>query len=112
MEVITERVRIREVAARWRAQYPKSRENKWEKLKALDIETATADEVEAIIGNRSWTRLEECSDCKATDLPLVVQVGNAPDYESNTAWLCIGCIKKALALTKRELSTSGKTAAI
>lgn len=33
------------------------------KLEALDPNTATEDDVEAVIGNRSWTTLE-CNECE------------------------------------------------
>ena len=68
------------------------------KLVALDTETATAADVAAIIGNESWVRVEDCSDCGAKYLKSVTQLGEEPDYESQTAYVCDDCLRKALAL--------------
>ena len=59
----------------------------------MDAETATPEMIEAIIGNGSWTRLT-CDECKK-DVDAILTVGDAPDYESNTASLCRKCVEKA-----------------
>jgi len=114
MTLTTQRDLIRSVAARWRKQYepftddrplfswrtgqqlpPLNKKQIAEKLDALDPETATAAEVNDTIGNASWTRLS-CDECgKETDATL--QVGEEPDYESQTACLCRSCVEKAAA---------------
>ena len=70
-------------------------------LKALGP-TPDPDQVDAIIGNTSWTAVPRCDECGATDQPYVAQVGEKPDYESNTAHLCPGCIHQ---LAKLVIST-------
>lgn len=62
MTVTTERDRIRAVAERWLNQYPvdgertlRSHRTILAKLQAMNPETATSAEVEAVIGNESWT---------------------------------------------------------
>lgn len=102
MHLITERSVIREVADRWDKQYPPGTANNdrveiSKHLRVLNLETATASDLERIIGNGSWTRTPVCSECGAKEVP-VVQVGQEPDYESLTAYLCRVCIEKALKL--------------
>lgn len=106
IELITQRDLIRGVAEKWRRQYSKS--SYWEtpnatgrtaaqvaaRLDALDVETATHEDVAKIIGNDSWTELI-CNSCRA-DCERVVQVGEPDDYESRTANLCLSCARKAV----------------
>jgi len=66
-----------------------------ENLKALGP-SPEPSEVDSVIGNGSWTRLT-CSEC-GQDVDEVVQVGDEPDYESSTAWLCRPCLKSAAEL--------------
>jgi hypothetical protein len=98
--VITSRKRIRGVAAAWKKQYPKAEPgSKWAnieaELRALDVETATAEDVEAIIGNRSWTRTF-CNVCEE-EKETIVRLGDVPDYESSTLYACEDCLAAALA---------------
>ena len=54
------------------------------------------DDVDAVIGNKSWTDCR-CDDCgKYVD--AVVQLGQEPDYDSATANICFPCLKKAVKL--------------
>lgn len=106
MELITTRSQIRSVAERWKQQYPtdqttmhfKSTDAIHARLLALDTETATAEEVIAIIGNGSWTRIR-CDQC-GQEVDAAVVCGEEPDYESHTANLCVPCLESALALAK------------
>ena len=103
MKVITERSQIREIASTWRRQYPMGtyrdkRDVIYGRLARLDPETATTDDVAAIIGNSSWTDERVCHECKGDDLPAVVQLGEEPDCESNTAQVCLDCLRRAVAL--------------
>jgi len=101
VKLITERTQVRDVAARWRAQYPGSRTDDKdaiaEKLDALDVDTATAEDVAAIIGNDSWCGPSTCNECGAV-VTVAVMVGEEPYYESATATLCFACVEKALSL--------------
>jgi hypothetical protein len=117
MKLITQRDLIRKVAERWHQQYDhypeddrplfsvrngmRTQLNKREIASHLDMlnkETATADDVNTIIGNKSWTRLT-CDECGSETITEVMEVGQEPDYESNTARLCLECIKKAYIMT-------------
>lgn len=110
MKIINQRSQIRTVAERWDRQYPlelyaqtlpSGRPNTVSgALHALDKETATAADVEAIIGNSSWTLARfECDECGQL-ASEVVEVGEEPDYESATAKLCRSCVEQALAMFK------------
>jgi len=114
MQLITRRELIRNVAAKWREQYEPFKDDgllfgEWngvrikktkaqvaDELDALDKEKATAEDVAAIIGNASWTRLT-CDEC-GKECETVLRVGQPPDYESRTACLCIRCVKDAASL--------------
>ena len=62
--------------------------------------SSTEDEIEKIIGNRSWTR-NKCDECQK-DQETTVLLGEEPDYESATAQICLECLKKAVALLKSQ----------
>jgi hypothetical protein len=101
VKLINERMLIREVAARWRAQYghgnyanDAEKQGKQKSLDAIDPETASADDIASIIGNRSWTDVPKCDECNRATL-AVVEVGEPPDYESATARLCAECARAA-----------------
>jgi len=110
VKVITQRDLIRGVAYSWGKQYARHMEKDPEyglatgesymsihlELLALNSETATAEDVEAIIGNGSWTGLK-CNECGKYPVS-VIQVGDEPDYESSTAHLCALCARDAAAL--------------
>jgi hypothetical protein len=101
VKIITERMLIRALPKKWRGVYGNGRygEDKLETLKRLDamnVETATRQDVFKIIGNYSWTE-QQCDECNRTKR-VIVQLGDEPDYESTTLRLCMPCCKKALEL--------------
>ncbi len=105
MKLITERDIIREVPKRWQRTYQDGKYGKdkidiMHQLLALDTEVATSKQIADIIGNDAWTTMS-CSECGKRSIP-VIEVGDEPDYESNTVWLCFGCIDKLYELRKGE----------
>jgi hypothetical protein len=64
-----------------------------EELCALDLETATAKQVNDIIGNESWTRLT-CGECRQ-GVEAIVNMGGG-DYDC--FYLCKSCVQKAYEL--------------
>ena len=110
--VTTTRDLIRIVADRWGRQYSQPRTltdqsntaEKHAKLLALNGETATEGDVEAIIGNGGWTK-QTCSQCKL-ESDWLCCVGEPPDYESQTAMLCQSCLRAAAKLLPTEPNTS------
>ncbi len=64
-------------------------------IEALGPSPTPAD-IEAILPG--WTR-NECTECNQ-DADQLIQVGQEPDYESATAYLCWRCAINAVALFK------------
>ncbi|GAF67767.1 unnamed protein product [marine sediment metagenome] len=65
-----------------------------EELKKLDKNPKPHD-VDNIVGNMSWTCPPNCSECGESSA-VIVEIGEKPDYESNTAWICKKCLTLAL----------------
>ena len=107
---ITRKTRAAEAARKWREQYPPGsppgwggadREATYAALVALGP-LPDPDAVDALIGNTSWTDVPECDGCERTGMPFVVRVGDEPDYESSTAWLCSECLAEAVSAGEDE----------
>lgn len=116
MKLITQRDQIRTVAERWKAQYHERKfdpatnqvADHWsstykhdstlsiyQKLAALNGETATPADIEAIIGNDTWGKLSyRCTECNAKPEDAIIQVGEEPDIDSATVYLCRDCAAK------------------
>ena len=105
--VQNEREQLRSAAERWKRAYCENgvwREfihgdtrEVYESLRALNVETAKAADVTAIIGNDSWCCPQRCHACNGR-FWLLVELGEEPDFESATANACVDCLRKALAL--------------
>ena len=100
IKVVTKRDVILSVAQRWNNQY---RSKQWDgtdkraigqAIRALDLLTATEDDVASIIGNRSWTRLQ-CDQCER-EVERVVQIAGTNEYGPDN--LCETCLRQAVAL--------------
>lgn len=102
MERQTERDQVHTVSRRWHAAY---QSDQWgadkvligNALAALDPEVASAEDVARIIGNPTWAEPQACDECKTRSWD-VVRVGEEPDYESRTTYVCGACLRRALAL--------------
>lgn len=94
MDILTEREKLLTVLPRWESQYPpgSGHEETTAKLRALDFQSCTRAEVEAIIGNSSWTN-EMCCNCSRYAIPVIV-LGR-----DDTSYICRTCVAKAEALT-------------
>jgi len=101
MKIITRQTKANEAAKRWVAQYgvkePAQLKGIGKKLLELG-DNPNPDEVDKIIGNNSWTAPPDCNECHKTNLSAIIEVGDEPDYDSSTAWLCVNCVEKALHL--------------
>ncbi len=96
---VTRQSLANEAASHWHATYD-SGEYGADKLvigRALDAlgPTPDPDAVDRVIGNSCWTHYWQCSGCEKLDPDVVVQVGQEPDYESSTAFLCLDCLREA-----------------
>lgn len=103
MKLITAREQIRTVAERWKKQYGPAHNaaRKWHvdilhSLKSLDVETATNEDVAAIIGNTSWI-ISECDECGGL-FDALVEFSDVYVGEYAPPRICAGCLRKALAL--------------
>lgn len=95
MELLTERMRILNVAKEWKRGYRADNEI-YLKLKKLNLKTATAEDVEKITGNPLWIELF-CDGC-GERVKAVVQLGEELNWERDTTYICEECLKKALEL--------------
>ncbi len=99
--IITKRLLIQRVHNRWTSAYPKgttlltkptkSSDQIADELARLDTDTATPEQVAAIIGNISWTDLK-CGQCNA-DVEAVMDI--SAHYSDKVNYICHPCLKKA-----------------
>ncbi len=115
MRIITKRDVIRGMRSRWRDQYGQRRDDEVvgvgasrrsvkeiaRDLERLNLDTCDAAEIDAIIGNSSWTE-NRCDECKK-DSDVLVHMGDEPDYDMRWLSLCPDCIAAAVALLASEL---------
>ena len=94
MTPFNQRKAIKSVLAKWENQYPvgstKDKTDITAELRKLDFKTATAEQIDKIIGNGSWTHLF-CSECS--------------DYgdegvEFGGSSICYTCLVSAVAVLK------------
>jgi len=58
----------------------------------------TEEDIEEIIGNDSWTS-NRCNQCR-NETDVLIRLGEEPDWESNTFFICKDCLEKAINLIK------------
>jgi hypothetical protein len=106
MKVITRYEYAQSAPQRWIDVY-KNRQfsSKWdyvtEKMEQMTL-PVNPDEIDALIGNTSWTNLSDCSECGSRSDPII-EVGQEPDYASRTAYLCIPCLERLVTLVKERI---------
>ena len=96
--IITRQVLANSAASRWREQYAAGQYG-LDKLVIADQLDALGpnpnpDDIDAVIGNTSWTSVPVCDNC-GVSASVVVMVGEPMDYESSTARLCRSCVQLA-----------------
>lgn len=88
---------IKGVPKRWAEQYTKGasldKQQITRQLLALPW-GFTSTQVNAIIGNDSWTECK-CDECRK-DNDVLIRIGDDPDYEARWLDLCPDCLKLAL----------------
>lgn len=107
-EVRTKRALIATVAERWKEQYWSPRGWKfthagpnrmaiYKRLVALSPNATEADVIEAMgLGSRNGWIENRCDHCDR-DVDVTVRLGDEPDDESSTAYVCRECLVGALA---------------
>ena len=56
------------------------------------------DEVDRIIGDGSLTRVPQCNECGDSKPIAIAEIGEPEDYGSNTAHICLKCLKSAVEM--------------
>jgi hypothetical protein len=96
-----------DAANRWRKQYRRymsdqnyrlrSGQHPMEILNALEAlgDAPTPEAVSNIIGGPHWTTPCACNVC-GENPDAVCEIGETPDYESSTAYVCLPCLQKAV----------------
>jgi hypothetical protein len=107
MKLLTAKSQAAEAAERWKKNYFNQRTGLWsstisgpakvvyDALIALGPHPEPAD-VNRVIGNDSWTD-NRCNECGLSGRS-VVQLGDEPDYDSSTVWVCEECLAAAAAV--------------
>lgn len=78
-------------------------------LLALDRDKMTEDQVNGIIGNKSWTSLA-CDVCNE-EKPVLVRIGDKPDYEARWQDVCRSCLILASDILGSDARLNGSEAA-
>lgn len=117
MKLVTRAIKAASAAKRWNDQYGTEDSRLLDhpsgaklvevgrKLRSLG-KTPKPDDVDAVIkasypmAHNQWTKVESCDECNADGLDVVVMLGEEPDYESHTVFVCLDCLKKAVALAE------------
>jgi hypothetical protein len=101
MKLITERMMIQSVADELKKKWPFLDQNREQKaqLAALDLNTATAEEVNAITELPHLTATPSCSECGHVR-DRVVELSEVIDGELDAVCLCLACAEKVVALLK------------
>lgn len=99
MNLLTRQKLADEVCERWREQYKGSGyREKFKILRKLEAArregTLSPDIADEIIGHGGWTRII-CNECEAS-VDKAMELGEIPDYESDTAVICEPCLRLAL----------------
>lgn len=110
MKLITPHTNAAEAAERWKEtyfvngswQYGDDKEKIYHAIVALGSSPDPVD-VDRVIGNCSWTACD-CNECLSRNKPAIIQLGDEPDYESSTAWICSDCLAKAMALSAEAIA--------
>lgn len=109
MRRITRQGMANDAARRWHEQYHKNGDvpgDKGEIYRALVAlgPTPNPDNVDRVIGNGSWTSTRICGECRREgETPQLTtddrfEVGEEPDYESSTAYLCLRHVRELAKL--------------
>ena len=96
MELITSKQLAIDTAKRWNTQYSEYCDTRKRILgkKLATLTNPTPEEINAIIGNASWTTPPKCGECNK-QFDYIIKIGEEQDYESNTAYICRSCLVKA-----------------
>lgn len=121
MKIVTTRMQIRDAADRFRrifgvysvpSNWRQRDRTRYERLRALDVETATAADVERIVGQKGWVG-PACDEC-GRDVPGVATFDE--EYECGCGalsfphWVCSDCLRKAADAIDEAVASDGQPA--
>lgn len=95
MRLITKKIKAHEAITEWRQTYDacgEPYETTTKALLALKPEEVTAETVDKITGNDSWTRIV-CDVCNQ-DVSSVTEFGPVRDMFTQTAHVCLPCLER------------------
>ena len=75
--------------------WDKGQEEKYLALLALG-ENPLSDDVDRVLGRKGFT-WNQCGECKEY-VDCIVSIGEEPDWETRTAYVCRSCLVKAIEL--------------
>lgn len=109
MNICTIRTQIRNAPSLWDQQYKNFNDPKkieiGKTLKQLDVETATPEDLEKIIGNSLWAQKQQCEECGSLSETLI-GLGNQDVGTSQQIYVCKPCLKNALKMIDSELKSN------
>ncbi len=76
-------------------------EKLFNKLNAIDPETITTAQFNKMFKGRFLVCPNVCSECNKESWDIV-EIGQPPDYDSSTAYICEKCLKEALKLIEKS----------
>jgi hypothetical protein len=92
MKLITERDRIRDIIKSWDFKYIKGSTH-LSKLKKLNPDTCSMDDVKRIIGEVSWMTIE-CGECGET-VDTAIAFQSLDEFFTESLVICKDCLNKA-----------------
>lgn len=99
MRVITRSIRAKNAALRWRQLYGYDKAHT--SLRRLG-DNPDPDEVDHIIGNKTWTEIE-CDECGDKQPVVVVALAPAHEDDGRSVYICRACLVKAVASCDEQL---------
>ena len=101
--LLYQRDKIRSALQRHREAYPNDNYRYFngqtagevrQRIARLDLETCTAAELDAVMVGSGWGS-NECDVC-GEDAPVLVRIGDEPDYDNRWQDVCEACLRKAV----------------
>lgn len=109
MKSFDERSQVKRAIQNWLSYYsgrPKERA-KEEKLKALNPETATAEEIAEILESAQWACKVYCDECGSLSWEIVA-LGGDVRYSTESFAICLTCLRKAVKLAEEAQTRQSK----
>ena len=106
MKLLSERTQVKDAINLWISRYGldgtygADRRGRRVGAELMDRETATAVQVNSIIGG-PWVFMKTCGEC-GKESWNIVEIGEPADYGSQTAYLCRDCLVSAIKMIDEQ----------